>query len=260
MNCKEYVYIMSNPSYDYLKIGKTRKDPLIRAKQLYTTGVPTPFVIEGIIHTFDSKTLETKIHNCIKKYRTNNDREFFHIDYTDLKKILTKELNLEITDYEITDYDISCTNILTNDSSRLSDIATTLGYVEDIDCYTELMTDIRKEMLKDWSKLLRSARVKTIVTTLLILIKEAATLFSNELLLKKFEFTKVTDIISEIKDAIESHKRYVRLILNSYEVHTYLDDHEYLKNWILRSQKKLDNLKINISKDDGNESIYPIRF
>ena len=24
--------------------------------------------------------------------------------------------------------------------------------------------------------------------------------------------------------------------------------------------KKLDNLKINISKDDGNETIYPIRF
>ena len=150
------------------------------------------------------------------------------------KKILTKELNLEITDY-----DISCTNILTNDGSRFSDIATTLGYVfntnnEDIDCYTELITDIRKEMLKDLSKSLRSARVKTIVTKLLILIKEATTLFSNELLLKKFEFTKVTDIISEIKDAIDIHKRDVRLILNSYdEVHTYLDDNEYLKNSII---------------------------
>ena len=60
MNCREYVYIMSNPSYDYLKIGKTRKDLLIRAKQLYTTGVPTPFVIEGIIHTFDSKNTWNK--------------------------------------------------------------------------------------------------------------------------------------------------------------------------------------------------------
>ena len=239
MTCKEYVYIMSNPSFDYLKIGRTRKEPLIRAKQLYTSGVPEPFVIEGIIDTSDCVTLETKIHNCIKEYRINNNREFFHIDYTDLKKILTKELNLEITDY-----DIACTNILTNDGSLLSDISTTLGDVfntnnEDRDCYTEGMMSIRREMLKDWSKALGSALVKTIVKKLLTLIKEADTLFSNELLLKKFEFTKVTDIIDDIKYNIENHKRDVRSMLDCYDryIDDYTDDNEYLKKWILRSQK-----------------------
>lgn len=119
-------------------------------------------------------------------------------------------------------------------------------------------------MLKDWSKALGSALVKTIVKKLLTLIKEADTLFSNELLLKKFKFTKVTYIIDDIKYNIENHKRDVRSMLDCYDEYRYLDDYpddnEYLKNWILRSQKKLDNLKINISKDDGNETIYPIRF
>jgi hypothetical protein len=51
-NCnKEYVYIMSNPSFglDILKIGWTRNHPSIRASSLFTSGLPTPFQIEFII-------------------------------------------------------------------------------------------------------------------------------------------------------------------------------------------------------------------
>ena len=42
-----FIYIMSNPAHPgLLKIGQTSKDPLVRRKDLSTTGVPEEFVIE----------------------------------------------------------------------------------------------------------------------------------------------------------------------------------------------------------------------
>jgi hypothetical protein len=48
---KEFVYVMSNPSFEVniLKVGWSRKHPAIRASTLFTSGLPTPFVIEFII-------------------------------------------------------------------------------------------------------------------------------------------------------------------------------------------------------------------
>jgi hypothetical protein len=49
----EYIYFMSNASFDedIIKIGWSRKHPSLRACELYTSGLPTPFTIEYVITT-----------------------------------------------------------------------------------------------------------------------------------------------------------------------------------------------------------------
>jgi hypothetical protein len=58
----EYVYCLSNPTYitDLYKIGFTHNNPHKRAEELYSTGVPSDFVIEFIIKTTNGKLLEKK--------------------------------------------------------------------------------------------------------------------------------------------------------------------------------------------------------
>lgn len=91
----EYVYCLSNPDYteNLYKIGFTN-NPQRRVEELYSTGVPSNFVIEFIIQTPDGKKLERIIHEKLKNYRTNIHREFFRIPMTTLKNILENELNL----------------------------------------------------------------------------------------------------------------------------------------------------------------------
>jgi len=99
-NAKEqYVYIMSNPSFedDVFKIGWTREHPIIRANDLHTSGVPTPFVVEYVIITTEGVKLEKQLHAHLKQYRMENNREFFKIAKDNLTEILTDELNLQLT-------------------------------------------------------------------------------------------------------------------------------------------------------------------
>lgn len=99
-NTKEqYVYIMSNPSFDddVFKIGWTREHPAIRANDLQTSGVPTPFVVESVIITTEGVKLEKQVHDHLKQYRMENNREFFKISKNDLDEILTSELQLVLT-------------------------------------------------------------------------------------------------------------------------------------------------------------------
>lgn len=94
----QYVYAMSNTSFDddVLKIGWTREHPTIRANNLHTSGIPTPFIVEFVIITKDGSTVEKIIHNNIKQYRLKTNREFFKISKDKLKEILTNELNYEL--------------------------------------------------------------------------------------------------------------------------------------------------------------------
>ena len=99
MNTQEqYVYVLSNTSFedDVLKIGWTREHPRIRAINLHTSGIPTPFIIEFVIITNEGSNLEKIIHEHIKQYRINFNREFFKISKDKLKEILQNELNLDI--------------------------------------------------------------------------------------------------------------------------------------------------------------------
>ena len=90
----QYVYCLSNPDYteNLYKIGYTN-NPVKRADELYSTGVPTNFIIEFVIKTPDGKLLEKIIHDKLKDYRRNSHREFFRIPMPTLKNILETELN-----------------------------------------------------------------------------------------------------------------------------------------------------------------------
>ena len=62
-----------------LKIGKT-KDPESRAKELHSTGVATPFVIEALFKVKDRAKAEVAVHRKLKSYRVAENREFFKCD------------------------------------------------------------------------------------------------------------------------------------------------------------------------------------
>ena len=94
----EYVYCLSNKSFNpnILKVGWTRHNPTLRAGQLFTTGLPTPFKIEFVILTHQGKCLEGRIHDYLARCRVSGSREFFHISLLELREILTKKFSLTL--------------------------------------------------------------------------------------------------------------------------------------------------------------------
>jgi len=73
-----FIYIMSNPAHPgLLKIGQTSKDPLVRRKELSTTGVPEEFVIEYQALVSDYRRQEKYIHQKLSKVRHSDKKEFF---------------------------------------------------------------------------------------------------------------------------------------------------------------------------------------
>ena len=92
----EYVYCMSNASFcpNMVKVGWTRNNPALRANQLFTTGVPTPFVVEFMIMTAHGHDLERRIHNHLARCRVSGSREFFNISVSDLRSVLREKFSL----------------------------------------------------------------------------------------------------------------------------------------------------------------------
>lgn len=76
-----YVYILYNSTMpDIVKIGKTTKEPDIRAKELSNpTGVPAPFTVAYKKHVIDIHYTEKCIHNIMdqRSKRVSSNREFF---------------------------------------------------------------------------------------------------------------------------------------------------------------------------------------
>lgn len=82
-----FVYVLSNRAMPGLvKIGFTGDLPEDRAKDLYTTGVPTGFKVEFRATTSRYKEVETLVHQFLQSYRYEHRREFFNIDVTDAIK------------------------------------------------------------------------------------------------------------------------------------------------------------------------------
>lgn len=91
---KGYVYILSNPSHKYVKIGLTTRPMDKRLRELNSaTGVPENFNLEYFTETHDCKQLEKNIHETLKNKRVNSRREFFNISVGKAKKVLKKEKN-----------------------------------------------------------------------------------------------------------------------------------------------------------------------
>ena len=81
-----YVYIMSNPTFRYLKIGNSLKPENRREQLSNPSGVPFPFVIE-LTKRFDNCVLaENILHRIFSDKRVNKSREFFDITLEEVQK------------------------------------------------------------------------------------------------------------------------------------------------------------------------------
>jgi len=89
-----YVYVLTNDSFreDWVKIGNSRRSPLLRANELYTTAVPLPYKVYATLKTKKYKEAESLIHSFIRKLnptlRISDSREFFNIKPEDAASIL----------------------------------------------------------------------------------------------------------------------------------------------------------------------------
>ncbi len=83
-NKKGFVYVLTNPSFrdDWVKIGRSRREPEVRGKELYNTAVPLPYEIFATLQTVKYIEAEKMLHRTIdriSKLRIAANREFFNI-------------------------------------------------------------------------------------------------------------------------------------------------------------------------------------
>jgi len=108
MKNKGYVYVLTNPSFrdDWVKIGKSKRLPEVRGRELYNTAVPLPYEVYATLYTEKYSEAEKMIHKMIDRIsdlRINKSREFFNIDpedaydiLLDIKNLLGDEAELEL--------------------------------------------------------------------------------------------------------------------------------------------------------------------
>lgn len=76
-----FVYVLQNPVYDpyVVKIGFSKREPNLRARELYdgATAVPVPFEVASAYSVGDCKLAEKMTHKRMASYRLNGRREFF---------------------------------------------------------------------------------------------------------------------------------------------------------------------------------------
>jgi len=102
---KGTVYIFLNPKFpDLIKIGKTARDPVQRAKELSCqTGVPADHIViyDEIVN--DCEEIERKLHRKFAGYRESRHKEFFRVRPTDAIKALhdlAKERRVDLSNVE----------------------------------------------------------------------------------------------------------------------------------------------------------------
>ncbi len=93
MREKGYVYVLTNPSFrdDWVKIGKSKRLPEVRGRELYNTAVPLPYEVYATLYTEKYNEAERMIHRSIDRIsdlRINKNREFFNIAPEDAYEIL----------------------------------------------------------------------------------------------------------------------------------------------------------------------------
>lgn len=77
-----YIYVLANPSTGgIVKVGKTRQNPIERAKELSSaSGVPAPFLVVYHAYFKDCNQAEQFVHARLQNSRVSNNREFFQVD------------------------------------------------------------------------------------------------------------------------------------------------------------------------------------
>jgi hypothetical protein len=85
-----YVYTLSNPEMrGILKIGMTDRTPEERVKELFTSGVPSPFKIEFAKKVKNPREKEAILHQLLENYheRVYSRREFFRVSLEEVRKL-----------------------------------------------------------------------------------------------------------------------------------------------------------------------------
>lgn len=108
MSDKGYVYVLTNPSFkeDWVKIGKSKREPEVRGRELYNTAVPLPYEIYATLKTSKYNEAEKLIHRSIDRIsslRIASNREFFNIAPEKAYEILC-DVALLLDDAEINLY------------------------------------------------------------------------------------------------------------------------------------------------------------
>lgn len=69
MKEKGYVYVLTNPSFrdDWVKIGKSKRLPEVRGRELYNTAVPLPYEVYATLYTEKYNEAERMIHRSIDR-------------------------------------------------------------------------------------------------------------------------------------------------------------------------------------------------
>jgi len=93
-----YVYILINQSMpNLIKIGRTFRDSRERARELHTTGVPTPFDVAFELFSLEHEKIEDKLHQKLASFRISQNREFFRYPLKDAIALLL-EINQSIAE------------------------------------------------------------------------------------------------------------------------------------------------------------------
>jgi len=85
---KGYVYILKNDHLDYVKIGKTTRNPEVRANELSNTSVPGEFNVIFSVFVEDCDDIEKRVHEDLADHRVDKRREFFKISPKIAKAVL----------------------------------------------------------------------------------------------------------------------------------------------------------------------------
>ena len=91
-----WIYVLANNAMPGLyKVGWTERNPIDRAKDLSTTGLPEPFKVVYEHKTNLTMDIEKKIHKELDSYRNRGNREFFKTDLSILKKVIKETIAKE---------------------------------------------------------------------------------------------------------------------------------------------------------------------
>lgn len=105
-----YVYIAYSDNNTLLKIGRTGKNPLERARTLSTVGVLHDYEILFSLPVFNQFLVEAKVHERLKRF--NVSKEFFAVkkevaiealqkEYEKEEKLLSRFLNVDMIKEDI---------------------------------------------------------------------------------------------------------------------------------------------------------------
>jgi hypothetical protein len=137
-----YIYCLSNPSIPgLLKIGTTTRTPEERARELFTTGVATPFKVEFSRRTENSLKKEKGIHKVLDHYRIPS-REFFAISVEEAARVIDTYLSENIPVFLTVEDVLRSEDVSTVDKKRMvACLKKNISYQELKDYYDSLTGD-----------------------------------------------------------------------------------------------------------------------